>query len=146
MYFQGLLTEQGSKVYMELSLLRGYIEMPERILKRDSIAWITMTLLILAVPSPTHGQETKRFECDTTAGWVSVDLEGKPLWKGGVKAEKGRLSFSYERTGPALLVHYAALLTGLQTLRFRVRSEQLATLVTFVEDRDGAKFHAPTIL
>lgn len=120
--------------------------MPERILKRDSIAWITMTLLILAVPSPTHGQETKRFECDTTAGWVSVDLEGKPLWKGGVKAEKGRLSFSYERTGPALLVHYAALLTGLQTLRFRVRSEQLATLVTFVEDRDGAKFHAPTIL
>ncbi len=35
-------------MYMELLLLRGYIEMPERMLKRDSIAWITMTLLILA--------------------------------------------------------------------------------------------------
>jgi hypothetical protein len=115
-------------------------------LKRDSIAWITVALLILAVSSPTHGQETKRFEFDTTAGWVSVDLGGKPLSKGGVKTEKGRLSFSYERTGPALLVHYAALLTGLQTLSLHIRSVQPATLVTFVEDRDGAKFHAPTIL
>jgi hypothetical protein len=122
------------------------MEMWKQTLKRDSIAWITVALLILAVSSPTHGQETKRFEFDTTTGWVSVDLEGKPLSKGGVKAEKGRLSFSYERTGPALLVHYAALLTGLQTLSFHIRSVQPATLVTFVEDRDGAKFHAPTIL
>jgi hypothetical protein len=117
-----------------------------QILKKDLIIWIIAALLTFVVPSSTYGQETKRFECDTTAGWVSVDLEGKPLSKGGIKAEKGRLSFSYERTGPALLVHYAALLTGLETIRFRVRSVQPATLVTFIEDRDGAKFHAPSLL
>lgn len=63
------------------------MEMWKQTLKRDSIAWITVALLILAVSSPTHGQETKRFEFDTTTGWVSVDLEGKPLSKGGVKAD-----------------------------------------------------------
>ncbi len=119
-------------------------------LKLDSNRNACLLLGLVTVIFPGTGYaeniQTRRFDCDNTAGWVGLSSQRQRLGEDALSADNGILSFSYQRSDRPVLMHAAAIMTGLEGLSLRLRSDHDVLLQVSVADRDGATFQARSAL